>query len=327
VTVACGYVPNPPDDMDQLPAFRMPLVRFPSCVTPKSFVCAAKSSLGDAKSSLDDAKSSLGDAKSSLGDAKSTLSDAKSSLGDAKSTLGDAKSSLGVTLRTRWVTPIQGRLKLTINHVDGVSGSDRPYVILHHEGRVEKSQVSRSPHGDGQRPTLPPSYLLPSARATLLEKGLGELVSHPNPYSFDSQHSRGCAGDDGAPLVSQQGKMKNGKASFADLGANWEYAITEITGPYADIRIQLMDYDTLTKDDLIGTVMVPVLSLLPTRGEEITGWFDVIKVKGTRVQSRDRPKQPLGRMQVRPSERLIYIPPLCPPSDHNPGSRERAHAN
>jgi hypothetical protein len=34
-----------------------------------------------------------------------------------------------------------GRLKLQILQVEGVQGSDRPYFILHHEGKVEKTQV------------------------------------------------------------------------------------------------------------------------------------------------------------------------------------------
>lgn len=34
-----------------------------------------------------------------------------------------------------------GRLKLQILQVEGVQGSDRPYFILHHEGKVEKTEV------------------------------------------------------------------------------------------------------------------------------------------------------------------------------------------
>jgi hypothetical protein len=93
--------------------------------------------------------------------------------------------------------------------------------------------------------------------------------------------------------------MRNGQASFEELNARWDYMVTELTGPYADIRILLMDYDTLTKDDLIGTVVIPVLSLVPTRGEEQTLWFDVLKFKGKHLKSRTRPTSPLGRMQVR----------------------------
>jgi hypothetical protein len=37
-----------------------------------------------------------------------------------------------------------GRLKLQILQVEGVHGSDRPYVVLHHEGKVETTEVGWS---------------------------------------------------------------------------------------------------------------------------------------------------------------------------------------
>jgi len=92
--------------------------------------------------------------------------------------------------------------------------------------------------------------------------------------------------------------MRNGQASFEELNARWEYSVTEVTGPYADVRLLLMDHDTLTKDDHLGTVVIPVMSLVATKGEEQTLWFDVLKVRGVHLKSRMRPASPLGRMQV-----------------------------
>jgi len=55
-----------------------------------------------------------------------------------------------------------------------------------------------------------------------------------------------------------------------------------------------MDHDTLTKDDHLGTVVIPVMSLVATKGEEQTLWFDVLKVRGVHLKSRTRPASPLS---------------------------------